>query len=71
MIWKKAILALFLFSALASAQDQLVPAPLRGNQGEGPFERLIIRGATLIDGTGRRRSSENVSRYICIYGLAN
>ncbi len=52
MIWKKAIFALFLFSALASAQDQLVPAPPRGNQGEGPFERLIIRGATLIDGTG-------------------
>ena len=52
MIWTKAIFALFLFSALASAQDQLVPAPPRGNQGEGPFERLIIRGATLIDGTG-------------------
>jgi len=29
------------------------PAPPRGpNEGEGPFERLIIRGATVIDGTG-------------------
>jgi imidazolonepropionase-like amidohydrolase len=29
------------------------PAPDRGpNEGEGPFERLIIRGVTVIDGTG-------------------
>ena len=29
------------------------PAPdRRSNEGEGPFERLIIRGGTLIDGTG-------------------
>jgi cytosine/adenosine deaminase-related metal-dependent hydrolase len=29
------------------------PAPDRGaNEGAGPFERLIIRGATMIDGTG-------------------
>jgi len=29
------------------------PAPDRGSgEGEGPFERLIIRGGTLIDGTG-------------------
>ena len=34
------------------AQEQDVePAPPR-ERGEGPFERLIIRGATLIDGTG-------------------
>jgi hypothetical protein len=26
--------------------------PRRADEGEGPFERLIIRGATLIDGTG-------------------
>src|SRR5687768_18265122 len=32
------------------AQDA-APAPNRA-EGEGPFERLIIRGATLIDGTG-------------------
>lgn len=30
---------------------QVQPGPDR-TQGEGPFERLIIRGATLIDGTG-------------------
>lgn len=29
------------------------PAPDRGpNEGEGPFQRLIIRGATVLDGTG-------------------
>jgi imidazolonepropionase-like amidohydrolase len=33
-------------------QEDLKPAPPRGNQGEGPFEKLILRGATLIDGTG-------------------
>src|SRR5216117_1839803 len=27
------------------------PAPAR-HEGEGPFQKLIIRGATLIDGTG-------------------
>lgn len=35
-------------------EDKLVtPAPPRGEgDGEGPFERLIIRGVTMIDGTG-------------------
>ena len=46
-------LALFftflLIAGLAKAQIQ--PAPER-TMGEGPFERLIIRGATLVDGTG-------------------
>ena len=49
------ILCAFL-SAPSGAQDdepKMVPAPDRGaDEGEGPFERLIIRGATLIDGTG-------------------
>ena len=32
---------------------KMVPAPDRGpDDGEGPYGRLIIRGATLIDGTG-------------------
>ena len=31
--------------------SQVKPAPDR-SRGEGPFDRLIIRGATLIDGTG-------------------
>ena len=36
--------------ARAAAQDAK-PAPNRA-EGDGPFDRLIIRGATLIDGTG-------------------
>ena len=32
---------------------RVLPAPDRGaDEGEGPFERLILRGATMIDGTG-------------------
>ena len=34
-------------------KPRMIPAPDRGpDEGQGPFERLIIRGATLIDGTG-------------------
>jgi hypothetical protein len=36
---------------LALAAQDAAPAPNRA-EGEGPFDRLIIRGATLIDGTG-------------------
>ena len=32
-------------------QELVNPAPPRA-EGEGPFERLILRGATLVDGTG-------------------
>ncbi|MGH7477141.1 MAG: amidohydrolase family protein [Longimicrobiales bacterium] len=49
-------LALLIVASLpvpALAQRQgMEPTPPRGDQGEGPFERLIIRGATVIDGTG-------------------
>jgi len=39
--------------APVSAQQLVKPAPNRPRgEGEGPFEKLIIRGATLIDGTG-------------------
>ena len=41
-------------SAPLIAEDEeprMIPAPDRA-EGEGPYERLIIRGATLIDGTG-------------------
>ena len=42
-----------LLVALGFSQSTLNPAPdRREGEGEGPFERLIIRGATLIDGTG-------------------
>jgi hypothetical protein len=30
----------------------MVPTQPRGTQGEGPHDRLVIRGATVIDGTG-------------------
>ncbi|MDQ3017974.1 MAG: amidohydrolase, partial [Bacteroidota bacterium] len=42
------ILLLFFISSL---QAQVKPAPDR-SEGEGPFNQLIIRGVTLIDGTG-------------------
>lgn len=51
------VVAGFIIAAItlpALAQDEppsMIPAPDR-SEGEGPFERLIIRGATLIDGTG-------------------
>ena len=54
-----AIAAVFLLHAPApaAAQDDeektVTRAPdRRPDEGEGPFERLIIRGATVIDGTG-------------------
>ena len=49
------ILLVFLFFTLSfsSNAQTLNPAPdRRTDEGEGPFERLIIRGATVIDGTG-------------------
>ena len=41
-------------SAAAQSDDpRMIPAPDRNpDEGEGPFDRLIIRGSTLIDGTG-------------------
>ncbi len=48
-----ALLAPGLAPAPASAQEAGVAhAPDRTDEGEGPFERLIIRGATVVDGTG-------------------
>ena len=51
------LLLLIIFSFVDSTGAQttstLNPAPDRGaDEGEGPFERLIIRGVTVIDGTG-------------------
>lgn len=48
------LLGLLLLPALATAQaNRTIPAPDRqAGEGEGPFNRLIIRGAILIDGTG-------------------
>ena len=51
-----AVAAASVWPVTTSAQDvdpTMIPAPDRGaDEGEGPFDRLIIRGATLIDGTG-------------------
>jgi imidazolonepropionase-like amidohydrolase len=49
-----ATFALALLSAFSAAQEDasVKPAPDRGSQGEGPFDRLILRGAMVIDGTG-------------------
>lgn len=53
MGWITFILVLALASVGASQEEgSVAPAPDRGEQGDGPFERLIIRGATVIDGTG-------------------
>lgn len=46
------LLVAVLASPLFGQEAQVQPAPPRGDQGEGPFERLILRGATVIDGTG-------------------
>ena len=41
--------------AVAQQQEQLQPAPPRGpGEGAGPFGTLVIRGGTLIDGTGAK-----------------
>ena len=51
-------LVIFLFAlgclaSFAQAQRSIQPGPDRkSGEGEGPFERLVIRGATMIDGTG-------------------
>lgn len=48
------VFALLLSAAVLTAQRKSQPipdAPAR-NEGEGPFKRLILRGATVIDGTG-------------------
>lgn len=53
------LLAPIMLGAPAAAQQEedpyggMIPAPDRGaDEGHGPFDRLIIRGVTVIDGTG-------------------
>ena len=43
------LLAPFIFSNLAHSQIDVAPDRVRG---EGPFNQLIIRGVTLINGNG-------------------
>src|SRR5258708_40146655 len=48
-----ALLLLLTLAAHAQEKKQQPFAPdRRPDEGEGPFKRLVIRGATLIDGTG-------------------
>jgi hypothetical protein len=46
------IAAALLVTPLAGSAQGVTPSPDRGGDGGGPYERLIIRGATVIDGTG-------------------
>ncbi len=48
---KKFLSALFLLMFTVTLNAQMTDAPPRA-EGEGPFDRLIIRGVHLIDGTG-------------------
>src|SRR5712692_9684405 len=48
----KRALALLLFAGTAFAQQVPYAPDRRPGEGEGPFTRLIIRGVTLVDGTG-------------------
>lgn len=51
MLTRFLTLSFLLFLSIAvHAAESIEPAPPRG-EGEGPFDRLILRGATLIDGT--------------------
>lgn len=46
------LLVFFFLGQSAIAQTLNPPPDRRADEGEGPFERLIIRGATVIDGSG-------------------
>lgn len=49
---KNSLLIVLLFAAIASmAQGRVEPSP-QVKEGEGPYPQMIIRGATLINGTG-------------------
>jgi hypothetical protein len=51
-VFSAIVLALVL-GFVSSLQAQMEPTTRRGpDEGAGPFERLIIRGAMMIDGTG-------------------
>jgi hypothetical protein len=50
----RSLIALLFAAApvLAQVEIESIPAPPPRSEGEGPFDRLILRGVTLIDGTG-------------------
>ncbi|MDZ7691314.1 MAG: hypothetical protein U5K69_09320 [Balneolaceae bacterium] len=47
-----AILLFFCLFSCKTASAQIQSAPDR-TEGKGPYDRLVIRGVTLVDGTGR------------------
>src|SRR3954447_26817306 len=49
---KSFIVVLFFVATTALAAPPAYAPDRKGGEGEGPFQRLIIRGATLVDGTG-------------------
>src|ERR1051325_9091065 len=49
---RKLFALLVFLAAAAQAADVPFAPDRRPDEGEGPFQRLIIRGATLVDGTG-------------------
>ena len=53
MFLRKLLILLFIGSLVIAQTDRkgIAPGPDRA-EGEGPFKRLVIRGATLIDGAG-------------------
>jgi len=51
MLKKILVLGLTLVASVSWSFAQIMPSPARA-EGEGPYEKLIIRGVTLIDGTG-------------------
>lgn len=51
MLKKITLLVISVFACQILATAQIMPAPDRA-EGDGPYDRLIIRGVTLIDGTG-------------------
>ena len=48
----KSLIALLFLAATALAENPQYAPDRKPGEGEGPFQRLIIRGATVIDGTG-------------------
>ena len=53
-IYIRSVLSAALVAVLGAglAAQQMAPTSPRGSQGEGPFDRMVIRGITVIDGTG-------------------
>ncbi len=50
---KIALAATMMFTAVPLAAQQMLPTPARGaDEGQGPFTKLVIRGAMVIEGNG-------------------